>query len=117
MLYATYDYYQNIYCGTMTEDEFRRHIRSASAYLDQITFGRVGALAEGDPLQSRVADACCAVAEASLLNQRGGNVVSESNDGISKTYAGVGQKTDMQRMYESAALYLSGTGLLYRGVY
>lgn len=49
MLYATYDYYQTIYCGTMTGDEFRRHVRSASAYLDQITFGRGGRFAGGGP--------------------------------------------------------------------
>lgn len=115
MLYATYDYYQNIYCGTMAEDEFRRHIRSASAYLDQITFGRVGALAEEDPLQGRAADACCAVAEAYQRNEAGA-VTSETNGDHSITISR-GSKSDSRRLYDAAALYLGGTGLLYRGVY
>lgn len=71
MLYATYDYYQNVYCGAMSQDDFRRHVRSASAYLDQITFGRVGALQDEDPLQCKVSDACCAVAEAYRRNEEG----------------------------------------------
>ncbi len=115
MLYATYDYYQNIYCGTMAEDEFRRHIRSASAYLDQITFGRVGALADGDPLQGRAADACCAVAEAYQRNEAG-VITSETNGDHSITISR-GSKSDSRRLYDAAALYLGDTGLLYRGVY
>ena len=115
MLYATYDYYQNIYCGAMTEDELRRHVRPASAYLDQITFGRVGALAEGDPLQGRVADACCAVAEAYRRNEAG-VVTSETNGDHSITISR-GSKSDSRRLYDAAALYLGNTGLLYRGVY
>lgn len=115
MLYAAYDYYQTIYGGTMAENEFRRHVRSASAYLDQITFGRVGALAEGGPLQGKIADACCAVAEAYQHNEVG-VVTSETNGDHSITISR-GNKSDSRRLYDAAALYLGNTGLLYRGVY
>ena len=115
MLYATYDYYQNVYCGAMSQDDFRRHVRSASAYLDQITFGRVGALQDEDPLQCKVSDACCAVAEAYRRNEEGG-VTSETNGDHSVTISR-DSKSDSRRLYDAAALYLGNTGLLYRGVY
>ena len=118
MVYADFAYYSKEYGGTMPEEDFKRLSRRASAYLDQVTFDRVAA-GQPETVMSKVKDACCAVADAWLLNEQGGGVASATNDGISVTYvAGVSNSsTDGQRLYEAAALHLGNTGLLYRGVY
>lgn len=115
--YADYDHYLSEYGGTMAEEAFKRLARQASAYLDQVTFGRIGSGLDKAAMD-KVKDACCAVADAFLLNEQGGGVASETNDGVSVTYvAGVrNAKSEGRRLYEAAALYLGGTGLLYRGV-
>ena len=117
MAYADYTYYSTEYGGAMPESEFKRLSRQASAYLDSVTFERI-APELPTALMGKVKDACCAVADAYLLNEQGGGIASETNDGISVTYvAGVSNaKTENQRLREAAALYLGGTGLLYRGV-
>lgn len=117
MTYADYAYYSQEYGGTMPEADFKRLSRQASAFLDMVTFDRI---ASGQPekVMEKVKAACCAVADAYLLNEQGGGVASETNDGVSVTYvAGVSNaKTDDQRLQEAAVLYLAHTGLLYRGV-
>lgn len=113
MVYADFSYYQTEYAGQMGQGDFIRLSRRASVYLDTLTFCAVSQYADSD----RVRDACCSVAEAILLNENGGGIASESNDGLSITYNAPGkQKTEERRLYEAAALYLTGTGLLYRGV-
>lgn len=116
MVYADYAYYKGEYKGTMPEADFERLSRQASAYLDQVTFGRAADAPKA--LQAKVKDACCAVADAYLLNEQGGGIASESNDGVTVNYvSGVSKaKTDGQRLQEAAALYLGMTGLLYAGV-
>ncbi|HBF64740.1 MAG TPA: hypothetical protein DDW34_02050 [Clostridium sp.] len=115
MAYATYEYYTNEYYGKMAENDFNRLSRQTTAYLNQITCGRIDATMA---TSSAVKDACCAVADAYLLNEQGGGIASESNDGISVSYiSGTNNtKTDGQRLYEAAALFLGHTGFLYRGV-
>ena len=56
--------------------------------------------------------------DALHLNEQGGGIASETNDGISVNYvAGVSKaKTDNERLWEAAVLHLGCTGLLYRGV-
>lgn len=112
MVYADYSYYKDVYGGTMPEAEFRRQVRLASAYLDQITMGRISALAGDD----RARDACCAVAEE-YRQQEQGTVASETNGDHSITFSrGASEKSGGARLYEAAALYLATTGLLYRGM-
>lgn len=117
MIYADYAYYRDNYKGEMPGAKFASLSRVASAYLDQVTFGRAADAPEG--LQGKIKDACCAVADAYLLNEQGGGIASESNDGVTVNYvAGVSKaKTDGQRLYEAAVLYLGVTGLLYGGVF
>lgn len=116
MVYADFAYYSKEYGGTMPEADFKRLSRQASAFLDTVTFDRITA-GQPEAVMEKVKAACCAVADAYLLNEQGGGVASETNDGVSVTYvAGVGSKTDTQRLQEAAALYLAHTGLLYRGV-
>lgn len=97
-------------------DDFQRLSRQASAYLDHVTFDRIQNVTE-EKVMGKVKDACCAVAEVYLLNEQGGGIASETNDGISVTYVnGAGSKTDEQRLHEAALIYLGNTGLMYRGV-
>lgn len=115
MVYADFADYSK-YGGTMPEADYRRLSRKASAFLDKVTFDRIAA-GQPEAVMEKVRAACCAVADAYLLNEQGGGVAAETNDGVSVTYvAGVGSKTDAQRLREAAALYLAHTGLLYRGV-
>lgn len=113
MVYADYDYYLNEYSGNaVAEADFARLSRQASAYLDSLTCGKIRGTWVDD---SRVKDACCAVAEVVQKQEQGGEVASESNDGASVTYV-TGNATPEQRMYNAASMYLSNTGLLYAGV-
>lgn len=116
MVYADFTYYAGEYGGTMPEADYRRLSRDASAYLDRATFHRIDSN-QPDQIMEKVRAACCAVADAYLLNEQGGGVAAETNDGISVTYvAGISNaKTDDQRLRDAAALYLAHTGLLYRG--
>ena len=101
----------------MSREDFDRLAIYASAYLDELTMGRTAGEIPA-ATEERVKMALCAVADAYLLQEHGGGVASETNDGISVTYvAGISNaKTDGRRLYEAAALFLGPTGLLYRGV-
>lgn len=113
MIYIDYEYYTNNYSGRMiTETDFAYLSRKASAYLDTLTLGRI---TEGWKTDERVKNACCAVAEVYALKNAGGEVASETNDGASITYVTSGKST-AQRLADAAAIYLSSTGLLYRGI-
>lgn len=113
MVYADYDYYLNEYSGNaVAEADFARLSRQASAYLDSLTYGKIRGPWVDD---SRVKDACCAVAEVMYKQEQGGEVASESNDGTSVTYVTSGKSAE-QEMYYFVVLYLSNTGLLYAGV-
>lgn len=115
MLYADYTYYKETYGGTMAEADFKRLSRQASAYLDAVSFDRIREVTEEETL-AKVTDACCAVADAYFLNENGGGIAAETNDGVSVTYVnGTGSHTDEERLYQAALLYLGQTGLLYRG--
>ena len=59
--------------------------------------------------------ALCAVVDAMHKAENGGDIASESNDGISVTYAVKAQQTQQQRLYDAASAHLAWTGLLYRG--
>lgn len=116
MLYADFDYYKKEYGGVMAEEDYNRLSRQASAYLDFITFGRI-AMVAGELVMEKVKMACCAIADVFLLNEQGGGIASETNDGVSVTYVnGTGSKTDEQRLRQTALIYLGNTGLMYRGV-
>ena len=83
-------------------------------YLDSVTFDRIAAVTD-EKIKERVKEACCAVADVLLQKEQRDGIASETNDGISVTYTTEGS-TDEQRLYRAAVLYLSNTGLLYRGV-
>lgn len=115
MIYADFSYYRDTYCGEMAERDYKRLSRQASAYLDSVCFDRIQAFVAEEKIMEKVKDACCAVADVLLLKEQRDGIAEERNDGISVTYATDG-KTDEERLYQAAVLYLSNTGLLYRGV-
>lgn len=118
MLTADYKFYTETYHGKMEQAEFYRMAVLSSAYLDELTMGRTSGTLTAD-VEECAKLAFCAVADAYLLNEQGGGIASETNDGVSVTYvAGISNstKTEGRRLYEAAALFLGPTGLLYRGV-
>jgi hypothetical protein len=116
VVYANFEYYKGAYCGEMAEKDYDRLSRQASAYLDFITYDRIKKVTD-ETIMEKVKDACCAVADTLLLNEQGGGIAAETNDGVSVTYVnGTGSKTDEQRLYGTALIYLGHTGLMYRGV-
>lgn len=117
MLTADYKFYTETYHGKMEQTEFDRMAVLSSAYLDELTMGRTSGTLTVD-VEERAKLAFCSVADAYLLNEQGGGIASETNDGVSVTYvAGISNsKSEGRRLYEAAALFLGPTGLLYRGV-
>ena len=117
MLTVDYDFYCGVFHGKMPREDFERLSVYVAAYLDEVTMSRTADTLTAD-VEERAKRAFCAVADAYLLNEQGGGIASETNDGVSVTYvAGISNsKTEGRRLYEAAALFLGPTGLLYRGV-
>lgn len=116
MIYAEFYHYKGEFHGTMDVHDYDRLARRASDYLDFITFGRIANVTD-EAVMEKVRMACCAIADVFLLNEQGGGIASETNDGVSVTYVnGTGSKTDEQRLRQTALIYLGNTGLMYRGV-
>lgn len=115
MISVEYAFYQDTYGGNkIAEEAFPRMAARAAEYVDLVTMGRAERCSCPDKIQRAV----CAVAEAWQLNEQGGGIASEENDGLRVNYvAGVSRaKTDDERLYEAACRHLALTGLLYRGM-
>lgn len=110
-----YVFYASVYGGTLPEEDFSKLRGRASAYLASITLGRSSLPALPETTRNSVDMALCAVVDAMHKAENGGEIASETNDGISVTYAAKVQQTEQQRLYDAAASYLAWTGLLYRG--
>lgn len=112
MIYADYYYYKNQYGGALCEKDYNKYASSASSYIDYVTVGRARMNVDED-----VKNACCAVADAYALNEKGGGIASETVGNWSVSYvSGVSNaKTDDRRLYDAAKMYLVYTGLMFRG--
>ncbi len=119
MVYATYDYYRNDYVGdTLTEQEFRKYARKASAEIDHVTFGRLSDTQDSE-IPDAVRDATCDIAEKMhhYDTADGREVASETNDGLSISYRDTGtQSQQLGEIRMTIRTYLAATGLMYRGV-
>lgn len=113
MRYCDYDYYVNEYQGTMSEEDFNREVLKASAYINQITLGRINEITLAK-YSEEIKLATCAACDCIYVDSTGGEVTSESVGSWSRSYGGSG-KTSQQKLYDSAETYLLMTGLLYRG--
>lgn len=116
-MYADYAYYSGTFNGILTEIEYNRLVVRASAEIDRITSGRART-AKGETLEAVKMAECAVVDELSLQAIGGsGDVTSESNDGISRSYAtGVVSKSSRQRIDAAAFTWLNNTNLLYVGI-
>lgn len=117
-VYADFTYYVTTYAGTaVPESDFPRLARKASAVLDQLTYGRAATDTE---YPSQIKDAVCAIAEEmySIENSDGSEyVTSESQGQYSVSYAqdAVESRTDMQRYFDAANVWLANTFLMFGG--
>jgi hypothetical protein len=118
--YTDFAYYRDTYLGTaIAEAQFPALALRASAYIDQITFQRAAAENDTDTVDL-IKMATCSVAEEIQKTQESGDtggIVSESVGSHSVTYAenSSARRSIEQKLLTAAALYLGGTGLLYRG--
>lgn len=115
--YVDFDYYQQTFHGTMDDIAFERALIEAEAFIDTITFGRVARL---DVIPDAVKNAVCAAVEEinrrNQSQQQHTGIKSESNDGASVTYDdAISDDQCRATMSAKARIYLSNTGLLYRG--
>lgn len=114
-MYADYKFYSTEYHGTASEAEHTRLVVRAAAYVDRMTYGRAKT-ATGDDLAA-VKLAECAIIDELVAQEQGGIVTSETNDGISRSYAtGSVVKSATQRIYAAADVFLSTTNLCFAGV-
>ena len=116
-MYADYAFYIGIYNGALTETEFNPLAVRATAEINRITSQRAKT-ATGEVLELVKYAECAVIDELSYQSLGGsGDVTSESNDGISRSYAtGAVSKSSRQRIDAAAYTWLSGTNLLFVGV-
>ncbi len=92
------------------EESFFAALNKAECFLNTITFGRIR---ETEPTEDTVA-CLCELAELFYEESMRAGLRSETVDGYSAYYDY--QKGVMKRASEIAAMYLSGSGLLFHGV-
>lgn len=111
MAYSDHTFYLNEYKGALAEDIYTRLLPRATAEIDRMTFNRART-ATGDALKAVKFAECAVIEELNYQGMSGaGDVVSESNDGISRSYASGIAKTARQRINAAADTYLCNTGL------
>lgn len=108
-----YDFYRSL-GGTLDQEDFTRLVWQAWSYLEALTLGRVDRTLPA-AADKKVKQCCCALVDEYAAQEKGGEVVSASNDGYTESYAASG-KTPDQRLYTIAAIHLAATGLLYSGI-
>lgn len=122
--YVDWMFYSNEYQGTdIAEANFTRLSTRASAVVDLITFNRVAAIIEEDSEDDaddieKIKLAVCAVADEMQKQSETGPVVSSERVGnLSRTYVvdRTMKKTERERLSDEASIYLSSTGLMFKG--
>lgn len=118
MAYADYQYYVNEYYGSkLTEAEFPKYAKRATAEMNHVTFGRLERLADSQ-ITDMIKDCMCDIAEKMQYFETttGAEVASENNDGYSVTYRTVGDVDSRHHeIFATIRTYLAPTGLMYRG--
>lgn len=112
-MYADFSFYKNTYNGALSEADFKKHSTRAGAEINRITFNRAATATSADETAVKYAE--CAVIDelayqSSISEGGAGDVVSESNDGISRTYSGAALSS-RQRIKAAADLWLCNTNL------
>lgn len=116
-MYSDFVFYTGTYNGALTEEEYKRFSVRASAEIDRMTSQRAKT-ATGETLDFVKLAECAVIDELSYQSLGGsGDVTSESNDGISRSYAtGAVSKSSRQRIEAAAFTFLCNTNLLYVGI-
>jgi hypothetical protein len=116
-MYGDFSFYTNEYQGTLTEAEYNRFSVRASAEINRITMQKAKT-ATGAMLDLVKLAECAVIDELSYQYLGGsGDVTSESNDGISRSYAtGPVSKSSRQRIDAAAYTWLCNTNLLFCGI-
>lgn len=113
-MYADFSFYAGEYFGLLKEEEFARLSVRAKAEIDRLTFGRAETATEGALHAVKLAQ--CAVVDELAHMEQGGEITSESNDGVSRSYAAGVARSKSQRIADAARVYLNMTSLCYAGV-
>lgn len=116
--YVDFDYYQKVFKGKLItdEDSFDRMAIEASFFLNESTLGRIS-----EPIIDEVKMASCAVAEIThkeYLQNNEDQIASESVGPHSISYVKKIKTTEeyTKEKQNVIRMYLSGTGLMYRGI-
>lgn len=121
-MYATIDDYNSFSAIKINQDIFDIYSQKAERLVDYLTFNRIKKLSD---IPIEVKNAVCAVIEVyvkysnkyeNAAQQNG--IKSENTDGYSVTYIENSTNIEKQMLdtaIRQAKIYLSGTGLLYRG--
>lgn len=113
-MYSDYTFYLNEYKGVLDSEEYSRLAVRASAEIDRLTFNRAAKATGSDMEAVKMAE--CAVVDELHTIAMGGDITSESNDGVSRSYAGGAARSKAQRVTSAAELWLSRTNLCFAGV-
>lgn len=110
-MYADFAFYANNYEGTLNADTFDRLSVRALAEVNRLTLNRAKN-ATGDDLEAVRYAQCAIIDELAYLSSGvTGDVVSESNDGISRSYASGVARSARQRIDAAALVWLQSTNL------
>lgn len=113
MAYVDYTYYKDTFKGSsIPEAAFDSLEVKSEAFVSMITFGRI----DEESVPDEAKEAICAVAEKmKQLESAGGIKTSESVGNYSVSWKHSDDETETKLLRSVARLYLSNTGLLYRG--
>lgn len=116
-MYGDFAFYKGTYNGALTEAEYHSFSVRATAEINRIT-SQKAKTAEGELLELVKMAECAVIDELNYQSFGGsGDVTSESNDGISRSYAtGAVAKSSRQRIDAAAFTWLSDTNLLFCGI-
>lgn len=125
-MYVDFEYYTDVFGGTiLTEQNFATAERESEAYIKYLTFVHGDIFADTkhtDAIKAAVCAAAEAYATATAEQSEGGNVKSESKDGLSVSFIvsrNDGETVDdyiKRVMYSVVRVYLLPTGWLNRRV-
>ena len=128
MVIVDYKWYKATYGGQLDKSTFTRLASRAFLFADAMTEYRLRRRWATLPveIQDAIKTAVCAFVDQAKVEESGGPVVSETNDGISRTFASGGSSSGSTsrgadrgsaeaRLSETIRVYLAPLGLLYRG--
>lgn len=124
-VYADYSFYRDIHHGNMSEADYLKHGKSASDFIDSVTFGRITQeLMEDENAAYKIRSACCVCADIFYNYSRAAAsaVTQEKVGDYSVSYAQPkSRRTRQNELYGAAKEYLhdiyaGGVKLMYRGV-